>query len=136
MKLSALLLYAAIPAAGLGIIAATVTAPLPEKVIEMPVVVERIVEVPGPERIVEVERVVEMPGLERIVEVERLVEVPGPERVVEVIVEVPVIRTELAPASEPEVLTAEISVSIPEPALPKPPPHDNRDGEKSPHGPK
>ena len=49
---------------------------------------ERIVEVPGPERIVE--RVVEVavPGPERVVE--KVVEVPGPERVVEKVVEVPV----------------------------------------------
>lgn len=46
----------------------------PPKVVER--VVEKIVQVPGPERMVEV------PGPERVVE--RVVEVPGPERVVEV----------------------------------------------------
>jgi ABC-type transport system substrate-binding protein len=51
---------------------------------EAPPVSERVVEVPGPERIVEVE----VPGPERVVEVE----VPGPERIVEV--EVPAMADE------------------------------------------
>ena len=46
-----------------------------------PQIVEKVVEVPGPERIVEV------PGPERIVE--KVVEMPGPERIVEKRVEVP-----------------------------------------------
>lgn len=45
-----------------------------------PEVIERIVEVPGPERIVE--KIVEVPGPERIVE--KIIEVPGPERIVEI----------------------------------------------------
>ena len=45
-----------------------------------PEVIERIVEVPGPERIVE--KIVEVPGPERIVE--KIIDVPGPERIVEI----------------------------------------------------
>ena len=61
-----------------------------EKIVEVPGperIVEKIVEVPGPERIVE--KIVEVPGPERIVEKTVEVQVPGPERIVEKIVEVP-----------------------------------------------
>ena len=60
----------------------------PERVVQVPGperIVEKIVEVPGPERIVE--KIVEVPGPERIVE--KIVEVPGPERIVEKMVQVP-----------------------------------------------
>jgi chromosome segregation ATPase len=72
-----------------------VQVPGPERIVYTEKVVEKVVEVPGPERIVEVQ----VPGPERVVYndkiVEKIVEVPGPERVVynekivEKVVEVP-----------------------------------------------
>jgi regulator of replication initiation timing len=80
---------------------------------------ERVVEVPGPERVVtkEVIKEVEVPGPERIVtkEVVKEVPVPGPERVVtkEVIKEVPVEGPE-------RVVTKEIIVEVPTPTATPP----------------
>jgi hypothetical protein len=65
-----------------------VEVPGPEVIVEVPV--EVIVEVPGPTEYVDREVIVEVPGPEVIVEVpvEVIVEVPGPEVIVEVPVEV------------------------------------------------
>ena len=103
------------------------------------VYVDRLVEVPGAERIVEVEKEVirEVPGPERIVEVagpERVVtvEVPGPEKVIERIVKVPVeiIKEVVKEVPGPERVVnkivnevvkerVEVPVYIPNPAVEK-----------------
>ena len=94
-----------------------VEVPGPERIVTKEVIKE--VPVPGPERIVtkEVIKEVEVPGPERIVtkEVIKEVEVPGPERIVtkEVIKEVPVEGPE-------RVVTKEIIVEVPTPTATPP----------------
>ena len=96
-----------------------VEVPGPERVVTKEVIKE--IEVPGPERIVtkEIIKEVPVPGPERVVTKEIIKEVPGPERVVtkEIIKEVPVEGPERVVTKE---ITKEIIVEVPTPTATPP----------------
>jgi hypothetical protein len=89
-----------------------VEVPGPEVIVEVPV--EVIVEVPGPTEYVDREVIVEVPGPTEYVDREVIVEVPGPEVIVEVPVEV------IVEVPGPEVIVevpVEVIVEVPGPEV-------------------